>query len=90
MLRAIKTPGVSIVITYEGHPEGVLMSFDEFEGWMETMDIMSNPTEVAAIEEGMRQKERGEVVTLKEFKKKLGGKKQGRGRKNRNLRKRRI
>lgn len=72
ILKSIKTPGVSIMITYEGHPAGVLMSADEFEGWQETMDIISNPEEAAAIEEGMREKERGEVVTLEEFKKKLG------------------
>ncbi|MBI1812344.1 type II toxin-antitoxin system Phd/YefM family antitoxin [Candidatus Peregrinibacteria bacterium] len=71
ILREIKTPGVSIVITYEGHPEGVLMSVEEFESWQETLDIMSHPEEVAAIEEGMREKERGEVVTLEEFKKNL-------------------
>ncbi len=72
ILREIETPGVSVVITYEGHPKGVLMSVDEFEGWIETMDIMSHPEEVTAIEEGMREKERGEVVTLRAFKKKLG------------------
>ena len=72
ILKQIETPGVSVVITYEGHPKGVLMSVDEFEGWLETLDIMSNPEEEAAIEEGMREKERGEVVTLEEFKRKLG------------------
>ncbi|MFH0770061.1 MAG: type II toxin-antitoxin system Phd/YefM family antitoxin [Candidatus Peregrinibacteria bacterium] len=72
MLREIEVPGVSVVITYEGHPKGVLMSYDEFEGWMETMDIMSHPEEVTAIEEGMREKKRGKVVSLKQFKKNLG------------------
>lgn len=72
MLREIEVPGVSVVITYEGHPKGVLMSYDEFEGWMETMDIMSHPEEVTAIEEGMREKKRGKVVTLKQFQKNRG------------------
>lgn len=72
ILKEVKTPGVSVMITYEGRPAGVLMSAEEFEGWMETMDIMSDPEEVAAIEQGMREKERGDVVTLEEFTKKLG------------------
>jgi prevent-host-death family protein len=71
MLKEIEVPGVSVVITYEGHPKGVLMSFDEFEGWQETMDIMSHPDEVAAIEEGMREKKKGKVVSLATFKKNL-------------------
>lgn len=72
ILKTVKTPGVFVRITYEGHPAGVLMSADEFEGWMETMDIMSHPEEVALIEEGMQEKKRGEVVTLKQFQKNLG------------------
>ena len=72
MLREVEIPGVSVVITYEGHPKGVLMSFDEYEGWQETMDIMAHPEEVADIEEGMREKKKGKVVTLKQFKKNLG------------------
>ncbi|OGJ62735.1 hypothetical protein A3C37_03655 [Candidatus Peribacteria bacterium RIFCSPHIGHO2_02_FULL_53_20] len=72
ILKEIEVPGVSVTITYEGHPKGVLMSSEEFDGLMETLDIMAHPEEVAAIEEGMREKERGEVVTLKEFKKNLG------------------
>jgi prevent-host-death family protein len=72
ILKEVEVPGVSVTITYEGHPKGVLMSAEEFDGLMETLDIKSNPKEVTAIEEGMREKERGEVVTLKEFKKNLG------------------
>lgn len=72
MLKAIETPGTSIVITYEGQPKGVLMSVEEFEGWMETIDIMSDPEEADAIREAMREKDKGEVVTLEEFRKNLG------------------
>lgn len=72
ILKEVEIPGVSVVITYGGHPKGVLMSVDEFEGWMETLDIMSNPKEAAAIAAGMREKERGEVVTLDEFRETLG------------------
>ncbi len=71
ILKEIEVPGVSVTITYEGLPKGVLMSVEEFDGLMETLDITAHPEEVAAIEEGMREKERGEVVTLEEFKRSL-------------------
>lgn len=72
LLKAIKTPGVSVMITYEGHPAGVLMSAEEFEGWMETMDILSDPEEAEALREAMQEKEKGEVVSLEEFRKNIG------------------
>ena len=72
ILKEIKTPGVSVMITYEGHPAGVLMSADEFEGWMETMDIMSDPEEAAEILDALRHKDTEETVTLEELKNDLG------------------
>jgi prevent-host-death family protein len=72
MLHAIETPGVSVVITHEGHPKGVLMSVDEFEGWLETMDIMSDPEEARAITNAMRHKKKERVVPLAEVIKKIG------------------
>ncbi len=72
ILKEIRTPGVSVMITYEGHPAGVLMSAEEFEGWMETMDIMSDPKEAADILERLRHKDKEETVTFEEFKKDLG------------------
>ncbi|MEK7218734.1 MAG: hypothetical protein AAB728_04685, partial [Patescibacteria group bacterium] len=72
ILKMARTPGVYVKIIHEGDKGYVLMSEDEFEGWMETLDIMSDPEEVAAIKEAMKEKERGDVVTLEEFEKTLG------------------
>ena len=72
MLKEIKVPGVHVVVTHGGLPAGVFMSADEFDGWMETIDIMSDPEEVAAIKIAMEEKDRGEVVTFEEFQKNLG------------------
>ncbi|MDB4979137.1 MAG: Antitoxin [Candidatus Peribacteria bacterium] len=63
-------PGTGIV-RYNGHMNKTVTT-EESDGWIETMDIMSNPEEVAAIAKGMKEKERGEVVTLEEFKNSLG------------------
>ena len=72
MLKTVGTPGVSIVITYEGHPACVLMSADEFDGWQETMDIMSHPEEAAEILKRLRNKDKEETVTFEALKKNLG------------------
>lgn len=32
-----------IVITKHGKPEAVLLSFDEYEGWLETVEIAKDP-----------------------------------------------
>lgn len=72
ILQEIGTPGVSIVITHEGHPKGVLMSVEEFEGWVETMDIMSDPEEAAEILDALRHKDTEEKISLEELKKEFG------------------
>ncbi len=71
MLKEIETPGVSIVITYEGQPKGVLMSIDEFEGWMETLDIMSDPVEAADTLKRLRNIDKEKKIPFEQFKKKL-------------------
>ncbi len=69
MLKELETPGTSILITHQGHPKGMFIPVDDYEGWMETLDIMSDPEEVAAIREAMKEVERGEVVDYEEVKK---------------------
>lgn len=43
VIETAEHPGVAVVITLEGLPKVVVMSFEEFEGWQETMEIMSDP-----------------------------------------------
>ena len=42
VIDAAEHPGVSVVITHDGLPKVVVMSFEEFEGWQETMEILSD------------------------------------------------
>ena len=48
------------------------MSVEDFEGWMETLDIMAHPEEAADIIKALRNKDNEETVTLEEFKRSLG------------------
>ncbi len=43
LLRKIKTPGHFVTITMAGLPAVTMMSTDEWEGWQETLEIMSDP-----------------------------------------------
>jgi prevent-host-death family protein len=43
-------------ITLRDSSTAVLISRDELESWMETLDVMSSPAEVKAIRESMNEK----------------------------------
>jgi antitoxin YefM len=71
VINEAKHPGVSVTITHEGLPKVVVMSFEEYEGWQETMEIMSDPSLDADIQEGVREMKAGKVVDLATLKKRL-------------------
>lgn len=74
MLKTAMQPGTPVTITHEGLPKVVVMSVEEFEGWQETLDIMSDPELVATIQEGMASVQSGEqedAVDLDGLKKEL-------------------
>jgi antitoxin YefM len=68
MIQAAEKPGVSITITHEGHPKVIVMSFDEFEGWQETLEIMSDKQLMSDISKALKQKK---TVDLDKIKKRL-------------------
>ncbi len=51
-----------IVVTRQGGKEPVvLMALSEFEGWQETVHLLSDPAEAAILLESIRQVEAGQV-----------------------------
>ena len=59
------------MITVNGVPKVVLMSFAEYESWQETSEIMSDPGLVKAIKEGEEDIKKGRYISLGELKKDL-------------------
>lgn len=57
-------PGASVTITLQGHPPVVIMSQEEWEGWIETLEIMSDPELVKDIRESLQE---DAFVTLEEL-----------------------
>ena len=64
-------PGSFISINHRDLPDVVLMSFDEFEGWVETMEIMASPSLVEQIQKGLSEVNSGKRRSLDEVKKRL-------------------
>ena len=69
VLDLAEAPGFSVTITRQGRPPLIIMSQEEFEGWQETMEIMSDPELVKAIEEGKADMAAGRVISLEDLEK---------------------
>jgi len=60
------------VITVNGSPAAVLISATEYDSWKETMEIMADPTLMAAIREGEEDIKAGRYYDWEDVKKELG------------------
>lgn len=60
-----------IIITKNGIEKAVLLSAEEYEGLIETLDILANKPERRAIARAKRQVRRGQTILLAEFTKKI-------------------
>ena len=55
-----------VVITRKGKPEAVIMGFEEFECWVETLELMRNPETVRGIREGLKDLAAGRFQSFEE------------------------
>jgi prevent-host-death family protein len=55
-----------VIVTRKGRPEVVLLPFEEYEGWLETFEISSDPEWVKALEEAKIERAKGRFVSFKE------------------------
>lgn len=60
-----------VIVTRRGRPAAVLVPVDEYEALEETAEILSDPDTLEAIDEGLREAERGETVTLADLRRDL-------------------
>ena len=54
------------IITRNGKPGAVLIGHDEFESWLETMDVLTDREEIKAIQEGLADLLAGRVSSFEE------------------------
>lgn len=71
VIDAAEHPGVSVVITHEGIPKVVVMSFEEYEGWQETFDIMSDPILSKELVKALKNRKKEKGIPWEKVKKDL-------------------
>ncbi len=60
------------VVTKRGKPEVVMMSIEDYEGLLETIEIESNPQLVKELKRASQECKKGKGVSLEEARKRLG------------------
>lgn len=72
LMDRVQNGHARFTITRNGEPGAVLISQDELDSLEETLDILSDPEEVAAIRQGMAEADRGELHPLEDVLRELG------------------
>lgn len=71
LIENANQPGREVIITLDGKPKIIMMSYEEFEGWQETLEIMSDKKLMEGIREGLNDVRKGNIYSADEIKKKL-------------------
>ena len=61
----------SYIITVNGVPGAVLISYDEYESWKESEDILSEPGALEEIKKAEKELDKGKGISWKQLKKDL-------------------
>ncbi len=72
IVEEIQRPDTYYTFTVDGKPKVVLMSKDEFDSIMETMEIMSDPEIMKDIKKAEEDFKKGRYSSWEEVKEKLG------------------
>ena len=62
LLANVENLGECVTITRSGRPAGVLLSVDEYEGLLETLDILADSKLMASIRRGLRDADKGRLL----------------------------
>ena len=62
LLADVEALGEEVVITRSGRPVGVLLSLTDYEGLIETLEILADQELAKAIEQGLAEAEAGNVL----------------------------
>jgi prevent-host-death family protein len=62
LLADVERLGEGVTITRSGRPAAVLLSMDEYEGLIETLDILADAKLLASVRRGLRDAEAGRIV----------------------------
>ena len=63
LLAEVEKLGEGVTITRSGRPAGVLLSIEEYEGLIETLDILADAKLMASLRKGLRDAEAGRTTS---------------------------
>ncbi len=63
LLAEVERLGEGVTITRSGRPAGVLLSIDEYEGLLETLDILGDAKLMSSVRKGLRDAEAGRTAS---------------------------
>ena len=66
IMDRIQRPDTRFVLTVDGRPRAVVLSIDEWESMLSTLDIATDPKMMKAIEKGKKDVEKGRYYSLDE------------------------
>ena len=55
-----------VIVTKNGTPKAVVMGAEEFESWVETLELLSNPKAVKALAQGLKEAKAGKLRSFKD------------------------
>jgi prevent-host-death family protein len=61
------------LITRNGEPKAVLMSVDDYEGWIETLELMNSKEAITEIRKARRELDAGKGIPFEKILEKLHG-----------------
>lgn len=64
-IRRVREEHESFAITHRGKVEGVLLSIEEYESLIETLEILSDKDLMAGIRRGLKDEKAGRLYPLK-------------------------
>jgi len=67
LLADVDELGERVVITRSGKPTGVLLSMNEYDGLLETLEILADDELAQAVRRGLEEAERGDTVSPEEL-----------------------
>lgn len=63
LIAEVQELGEKVVITRSGRPAGVLISMDEYEGLVETLEILSDPELAKSVQKGLEDLRQERLVS---------------------------
>lgn len=72
ILEKVNKPNQAYTITLDGKPRAVILSFDEYDSWLETLEILNDPKLMDDIKQAEKDFAKGEYVPLEEVLKEEG------------------